>query len=846
MDNILQEALAKGVELHKAGQLDLAKELYASVIQLEPRHPDANHNIGVIEMDTGNISAAVPLLKIALEETPENAQYWISYIDALIRHEAIDEARNTLALARARGAEGEVFDDLDQTLNELDSNVSDTTVDKGLSHPVHKVSENQNPPQNQLQPIIKLYNEGQLQQTLDAISKLQQQFPNSATLYNIIGAANAGLGKSDSAIEAFNNALAIKPDNAQTFYNIGKALQGQGKLDEAIEAYKKALSLKPDYPEAFYNMGNALRDQGKLERATEVYKQAISLKPDYAEAFNNSGIALQEQGKLEDALEAYNRAIFLKPNYAEAYYNLGKAHQDLVNPKKAIKAFNKALSLKPNFAEAYNNMGIAFQEQGKLEDAIYAYSKALSLQPNYHPARAQKLYQQACICDWGSIQNDKNFIPELGTLEIDNIHIPPFSLLAIDDCPERHRLRSELYVKAKFPQKSLPLLHPRSEKSKRLRIGYFSADFKNHPVMYHLIGILEAHNLGLFEIYAYSFGTKCNDEMRQRTIRAVDVFQDVRAMSDLDIALLARQDEIDIAVDLSGHTKNSRTGIFAYRAAPVQINYIGYPGTMGASFIDYIITDQVLLPIDNQQFFSEKPIYMPYSTTPLDTSIPMSLVTPSRSELGLPEDGFVFCAINNTYKLNAEDFEIWMRLLKKIQGSVLWLLEANKWCRANLVKEAAKRGVKSDRLVFQQKMVTDIASQSKYLSQFRQADLYLDTSTYSAASTAGNAIWAGLPVLTKIGKSYTSRMSARYLQPMALCDLITTSYEEYEELALELSSNPMQLALLKETLADSLISSPLCNNVSYTSHLEDGFQQAYQRYSDGKGPKTIFVSDAIK
>jgi Flp pilus assembly protein TadD len=236
LKDFIQEALTKGVECHKAGQLDLAKKLYASVIELEPRHPDANHNIGVIEMDTGNIPAAVPLLKIALEEGPENAQYWISYIDALIRHEAIDEARQMLALARTRGAEGKVFGYLEEKLNELNPNVADMITDKGLNHPVNKVSENQKPRQNQLQPIINLYNQGQLQQTSDAISKLQQQFPNSATLYNIIGAANAGLGKSDSAKEAFNSALAIKPDNAQTFYNIGKALQGQGKLDEAIEA----------------------------------------------------------------------------------------------------------------------------------------------------------------------------------------------------------------------------------------------------------------------------------------------------------------------------------------------------------------------------------------------------------------------------------------------------------------------------------------------------------------------------------------------------------------------------------------------------------------------------------
>jgi protein O-GlcNAc transferase len=465
---------------------------------------------------------------------------------------------------------------------------------------------------------------------------------------------------------------------------------------------------------------------------------------------------------------------------------------------------------------------------------------ALNFNPNYQSSRASKLYQQAHICDWTGIKEDQNLIPTLGAGEEP---VGPFGMMALEDAPESHRLRSEIYAKHTFKQAPLPLAPKPPQKPKRLRIGYFSADFQNHPVMYALIEVLEQHNRALFEVYAYSFGPDNNSEMRQRVIKAVDVFDNVKDMNDQTIALLARQDKIDIAIDLSGYTKNGRTGVFAYRAAPVQIAMLGYPGTSGTSFIDYIITDQTSLPTENQKFFSETPIYMPCSQCALETSIPLLDITPTRSVLGLPDEGFVFCAINNTYKITPAEFDIWMRLLLQVNGSVLWLLESNQRARGNLVKEAEARGIDSQRLVFQPRMVTDAASQQQYLSQFRQADLYLDTFIYGAGSTASNALWAGLPVLTLIGQGIPTRMAASYLNSLSLPELITTTHEAYEKLAIELSTNPERLALLKQTLANALLTTPLFDNALQTKYLENGYQQAYQRYFDDKLPEAIFVPE---
>ena len=641
----INKVLQQAVDAHKAGESQQAHRLYAAILKVQPKHPDANHNTGLLTVGFGKIELALPFFKTALEANPHIAQFWQSYIDALIKLERLVDAKSVLDQAKKKGTMGDGFHQLEQRLNEANkeqtktnnsgsdeygdqSNALDTLkLDEALrlakkktnegyieeakriyqnilaklpgnkkasdglkrlsGGSISKASNVQDPPQNQQQLLINLYIQGQLQQALEQTKTLLQQFPSSSVLHNISGAIYVGLGQLDDAVKAYNKALAFKPDYAGAHYNMGIALQVQGKLEEAIEAYNKALAIKPDYADAYNNMGNVLKEQGKLDEAIGAYNKALAIKPDYADAYYNMGTALKEQGKLDEAIGAYNKALAIKPDYAVAYYNMGTALKEQGKLGEAIGAYNKALAIKPDYADAYNNMGNALKEQGKLDEAIASYNKALSIKPDYavayynigttlkdqgkldeaiasynkalaiktdyadayynmgtvlqeqskpeeaienynkalaikpdfENARTQKLYQQAHICNWDSIAEDVDLIPELGTSEK---YVSPFALFSLEDAPDRHLNRSEIYAKAKYPQKILPQKARPSKRPKRIRIGYFSTDFKEHPVAYLIAKVLEQHNRDQFEVFGYSiYGdkkVKCDSGLKSRLI----------------------------------------------------------------------------------------------------------------------------------------------------------------------------------------------------------------------------------------------------------------------------------------------------------------------------------------
>ncbi|MDA8699889.1 tetratricopeptide repeat protein [Amylibacter sp.] len=741
--------LQQAVDAHKAGQSQEAHRLYAAIIKAQPKHPDANHNMGLLAVGFGKIELALPFFKTALKANPSIAQFWYSYIVALIKLERLTDAKVLLDQTKSKGIKGVDFDQLEQRLN-------------------------------------------------DAIK-----------------------------------ALAIKPDYADAYNNMGIELEEQSKPKEAIEAYKKAIAIKPDYADAYYNMGNAFKDQGKPKEAIEAYKKAIAIKSDYADAYYNMGIALQEQSKPKEAIEAYNKAIAIKPDYADAYYNIGIALQEQSKPKEAIEAYNKAIAIKPDYAGAYNNMGNAFKDQGKLEEAIGASKKAIAIKPDHEAARTGNLYQKALICDWDSIAKDANLIPELGTSKK---HVSPFALLPLDDSPDRHFTRSKIYAKANYPQKTLPPKDRPSKRPKRIRVGYFSTDFKEHPVAYLIAKVLEQHNHDQFEVFGYSLHGSSSGVMRQRLAKSFDCFTDVQDMSDKDISLRARQDKIDIAIDLNGYTQNSRTGVFAYRVAPIQINYLGYPGTLGADFMDYIVTDRFLIPGENQKYFNEKPLYLPNTYMPTDDSRELSQKPMKRSDMGLPDDAFVFCCFNNNYKISPNEFDIWMRLLTKVENSVLWLRQSNQFSHINIKNEAQKRKVDPSRIVFADKLPMD-----EHLARHRFADLFVDTFAFNAHTTATEALWAGLPVVTKIGLGFAARVAGSLLNAVGLPELVTETEQDYEALILELATNPTKLTRIKEKLANNRLTQPLFNTELYTKHLENGYLQAYESYFDGNLPQTIIV-----
>ncbi|MDC1194859.1 tetratricopeptide repeat protein, partial [Pseudomonadota bacterium] len=654
-----------GASTLQMGRLDDAIWAYKNAILLNPNHSDSYFNLGNILRDQGRMEEAIEAYNKCILFKPNDVDVFFTLGNILKDQGKLDEAvkafKKCILLkpnyAAAYSNMGNALKDqgkLDEALEaqkksiELMPNYADDYNNLGIT----------------------LQCQGKLDKAIDAYKKALLLKPDYALAYSNMGNSLKDQGKLDEALEAHKKSIELMPNHAEVYNNIGITLKNQGKLEEAIDAYNKALSLKPNYTEAYSNMGNALKDQGNFDEALEAHKKSIELIPNYVQAYINIGNVLSDQGIFDQAIIFYNQALSIRPDYAEAYNNIGVALKEQRKLEEAINALKKAILLKPNYAEAYRNMGNIYRDLGQLEKGIDAYEKALTIKPNYEIARAEKLYELARICDWDVIKKDGDLIPLLGTT---HQFITPFSLLSLEDAPERHRIRSKIYAEARYLQNSLPFPNISSKTPGRIRIGYFSADFKEHPVGYLIAKVIEQHNRDKFEIFGYSLVNKKEDELQKQFTTSFDVFNDVSKISDKNVALMSRNDNIDIAIDLTGYTENSRSAIFAYRAAPIQINYLGYPGTLGADHIDYIVTDQYVVPPENQKYFTEKQIYLPNTYMPTDNTREISTRYISKKEFNLTEGSFVFCCFNNSYKITSKEFDIWMRLLNKVEKSVLWL-----------------------------------------------------------------------------------------------------------------------------------------------------------------------------
>ena len=546
-------------------------------------------------------------------------------------------------------------------------------------------------------------------------------------------------------------------------------------------------------------------------------------------------ISLYNSGRFQELVAQAEALVAEYPSSFVIWNILGAGQKASGRLVEAENGFRKATELNPAYAEAYNNMGVTLQEQGKLDEAIAAYHRALEIKPAYANAEAQMLHQQQHICDFNVGEKLKEASSRLG---IETDAVPPFGALPWEDSPSRQLLRAKHWRQEKYKQSSLPLPARPKTRPDRLKIGYLSADFHDHATMYLMAGLLRQHDRTSFETFAYSYGRSKSGDWRKRAESGVDHFFDVTNQSDRQIIDLVRSHDLDIAIDLKGYTQHTRAQLFQYRLAPIQINYLGYPGTMGAEFIDYIISDRTVIPVEMRQYYSEKVIYLPHSYQPNDNERPIAAINTTRSDVGLPDDAFVFCCFNNNYKISQAEFEIWMRLLHKVDGSVLWLLRSNKWAEGNLRKEAAARGIDPTRLVFAPKL-----PHSEHLARHRHADLFIDTFNYNAHTTASDALWAGLPVVTKQGKQFAARVAASLLKAVGLPELITETERQYEQLILELAENHEQLRSIKAKLKENRLKMPLFNTELYTQNFEKGLTEAYNKYFNRLPPDAIWVSE---
>jgi len=609
----------------------------------------------------------------------------------------------------------------------------------------------------------------------------------------------------------------------------------QGNHELAHQLLMRACQDKQASANAFYYLGSSFLKKNQFQDAKDCFTKALNKAGDFFEGLHDLATACASLGEKEDALVYYQKALALRNDSYELFYNIGKIFDELKRHERALDAYDHAIRLNPNFAEAWFNKASALNDLKRYPEAIEAFRKAIDIQPDNINDwdYGGILIALTAICAWADLSKNEDLINGLlGHTK----GITPFVLLSFVDDPLVHKKCASTYLQNKFPRNDVLGVIARRGKKDKIRIGYFSADFHNHATTYLIAEMLELHDKDRFEIHAFSFGPDMSDEMRQRCVNAVEYFHDVTDLSDTAVAQFSRDQNIDIAVDLKGFTQDGRMGIFALRAAPIQISYLGYPGTTGADYIDYVVADPVVIPDTHQNFYTEKIIYLPNSYQVNDSKRAISKKVFSKSELGLPEEGFIFCCFNANYKITESVFESWCRILKKVDRSVLWLFEGNPKAKENLIKEANRRGIDSNRLIFSGRI-----ENSEHLARQCLADLFLDTLPYNAHTTSSDALWAGLPVLSLAGQSFASRVSASLLTAIGLSELITQTQEEYENLAIELATNSEKLFAIKNQLKANLITEPLFNTQLFTQHLEAAYAEVYQRYQDNLSPDNIYV-----
>tara|TARA_R110001583_G_scaffold31776_1_gene108315 strand:- start:17730 stop:19772 length:2043 start_codon:yes stop_codon:yes gene_type:complete len=662
-------------------------------------------------------------------------------------------------------------------------------------------------------------------------------------------------GQKDEAIKLYEDFLTSYPKNERARKALAElrdpaAVMGKGSLQDKVTEVRRLFD--SGQVEASFDAANALVKEApnsgvvwnlvgaaafvlkKFELAEQSFRKAVELAPEITQAHANLGVLLYQQERHQAALEAFANAIKTNPKYAEGYNSIGGIYHKLGKLDTAEKYFVGAIQANKNYAEAYYNLGNTFFQKGKISAAQQSFGFAAKVQGENMPALSQKLYMQALLCDWSGIAEFEKLASRIG---IDGDAVEPFSMLSYDDNAERQQKRAANIVKKRYHVNALPLPERPVTKPDKIKIGYFSADFHDHATLILMIGLLEHHDREKFEIHAYSYGTVKQGVKRDRLQGIVDSFVDITTASDPQIVAAVRQQKIDIAVDLKGFTRQGRTGLFAYRLAPIQINYLGYPGTIGADFMDYIVADKVIIPEKQRPFYTEKVIYLPDSYQPNDRNRIIPETSTTRSDFGLPETGFVFCSFNSNYKISPNEFDIWMRLLAKYEDSVLWLLRANEGVQENLLREVEARGIDRTRIVFAERL-----KEPEHLARHKHADLFLDTFNINAHTTASDALWAGLPIVTKAGDSFSARVAASLLCAVGLPELVAETEAQYEALIIDLVENPKRLGQIRQQLIDTRFDVPLFDSEAYTRHLENAYVAAYDRYFEGKDPDHIFVS----
>jgi len=637
------------------------------------------------------------------------------------------------------------------------------------------------------------------------------------------------------ALERYEQALRLKPTYAEALNERARALMDLGRFDEALESCEAALGIRADFAEALYSRGNALSSLKGPQEALASFERALQIKPDYADAHYNRGLMLQRLRRSQDALASYDRALALKPDDAEALNNRGNVLVDLRRPDLALASYERALSLRPGFVDARYNLGLALQDLNRPDEAARCYEAVLDRAPDYPFAKGKLLHAKMLSCEWEGLAALAESVE--ADIRMGKRSAEPFGYQAASHSEQNLKRCAEMFAAANFPPAPHGLWRGERYDNSRIRVGYVSGEFREQATAILIAGLFERHDKNRFEIYAFDNGWDDGSDVRGRINRAFDTIVDISRLDDAEAALAIQRARIDILVNLNGYFGRERQGVFRYKPAPIQVNYLGFPGTLGAEYMDYILADSQVIPHGHSDSYVEKVVYLPDSYQPNDSERRIARSALTRSEAGLPAQGFVFCCFNNNYKITPAIFDVWMSLLKKVDGSVLWLLEDNAAASKQLRFEAQRRGVAPERIVFAGRLKPD-----EHLARHALAGLFLDTLPYNAHTTASDALWAGLPLLTCTGTTFPGRVAGSLLRALGLPELITGSLERYEALALELATNPAVLADIRRKLGDNRTVYPLFDTDRIRRHIETAYATMWGRYQRGEPPASFEVS----
>jgi protein O-GlcNAc transferase len=838
-----------GNSLKELGDIDGAIQFYLKAIKLKPRFCDAYNNLASAYMQLGQTKQATETYRMALVLNP-----------------ALVDAHSNLG--NLFKAQGRLEDAKRSYLEAIRIKPDFTTAWSNLAG-VFK-------DEGQLETAVAYYQEairlcpefadahsnlgnalkesGKLDDAMVSYKEAVRLRPDFAIAHGNLASCYYDKGDWVTAIRTFKHAIQLEPNFPDAYNNLGNALRETGKLEEAINCYRTALRLKPDHPHAYNNLGNALKDKGMVKEAIHCYMTAARLMPRFAAAHSNLGSILKEQGKLDQSLAHYQEAVTIDPLFADGYSNMGNAYKDLQRLDDAIKCYTTAIRINPQFADAYSNLASAYKDGGRIDDAITCYRKALSLKPDFPDALANFIHSLVFVCDWRNrdadfAKLDKMLVQQIArencVPSVQPFHalVYPLSLDQMREIAQKHAARAKMNVALL----EMPPFRFRAKlPGQRLKIGFVSADIGNHPLSHLMQNVFGMFAQKKVEIFVYALSASDQSAWRRTIEQSVEHFKDISNMLNGDAARLIHSDGIHILVNLNGYTKGARNEIFALQPAPIQMTYMGFCGTMAADYIQYMIADPIVIPRDQPELrggYTEKLLRMPHSYFVNDHKQSAQDVLdpdkcPTRAVYNVPEDKFVFCNFNQTYKIEPGIFDVWCNILKRVPNSILWLLRFPALSEVNIIAEAKARGIKASRIHF-----TDVAPKEEHLKRGYLADLFLDTPVCNAHTTGCDILWGGTPMITLLGEKMASRVGASLLTAANLTELITHSAEEYEELAVTLALDMDKLWELRKRLEDNRETCPLFDTARWVRAAQEGFQMVWQRHEQGKPPDDIDVPE---